>query len=215
VSRRGRALAFGAAALACALLAVKVATGYRSSVAAQYGDLQPVVVTARELPVGRPIGPAEIAEVLEIRRVPARFAPPGALSHPDDALGQAPATTLPAGSYLLAALLAPPAPEPSPAAGVGAGKRPVQVAVAGAEALVAGGASPEGTKVDVVVARASGLGDRARTRIVAAGVRLLALSPAKAPGEGGSATLAVTREQALELIEAEAASRQIRLLPRP
>lgn len=93
--------------------------------------------------------------------------------------------------------------------------RPLQVAVAGAEALVLGGASPEGSRVDVVVARPSGLGDGGGTRVAAEGVRLLALAPGRGGGEGWSATLAVSRRQALELIAAEAASGQIRLLPRP
>ncbi len=215
MSRRARAIAFALAAMACALLAVKIAAGYRSSAAAQYGELQPVVVAVSELPAGQPIGPEQIADVLSVRRVPARFAPPGVLRRPQDALGQAPVAALPAGSYLLAAQLAVPAAEPKPAAGIAGGKRPLQVAVAGAEALVVGGASPEGSRVDVVVARPSGLGDRGGTRVAAEGVRLLALAPGKGGGEGWSATLAVSRRQALELIAAEAASGQIRLLPRP
>ena len=45
-------------------------------------------------------------------------------------------------------------------------------------------------------------------------MRLLALQGPAGPGEGWSATLAVTEQQALELIGAESAGREIRLLPR-
>ena len=215
MSRRARAAAFGAAAVACALLAVKVATGYRASVDAQFGELRPVVVAVADLPAGQPIDPAAAKAALAVRRVPARFAPPGAVRRPEDALGRAPGTTVPAGTYLIDAQLQVPAPESPPAAAAGRGRRPLQVAVAGAEALLVGGASPEGGRVDVVVASQSGLGSGSRTEVAAEGVRLLALNPGKGAGEGWTATLAVTREQALELIEAEAASRQIRLLPEP
>ena len=42
-----------------------------------------------------------------------------------------------------------------------------------------------------------------------------ALSGPPGPGQRSSATLALTRDQALELIAAETGARQIRLLPRP
>ena len=56
---------------------------------------------------------------------------------------------------------------------------------------------------------------RGRTYVAATGVRVLALSGPPGPGEGWSATLALTRSQALELIGAEGGAREIRLLPRP
>ena len=214
MSRRTRAAVLGVAAIVCALLAVKVATSYRASVNAQFGALRPVVVAVEELPAGQPIDPARASSALAVRRVPARFAPPGAVRRPQDALGRAPGATVPAGAYLIDAQLAVPAPPP-PGAEAGRGKRPLQVAVAGAQALLVGGASPEGSRVDVIVATQSGLGDDARTEVAAEGVRLMALNPGKDAGEGWTATLAVTRDEALELIEAEAASRQIRLLPEP
>ncbi len=215
MSRRARALAFLGAALACAILAATLAGRYRSSVAAQYGALRPVLVAAAELPAGQPIGPGEARGALEVRRVPAAFAPPGALSHPRDALGQAPAAPIPAGSYVIGAQLAVPAAEAPSAPGVGRGHQPVQLAVTGAEALLVGGASPEGSRVDVVVSQQGGLGERGRTYVAASGARLLALTQPSGPGEGWSATLALTRDEALDLIGAESAARQIRLLPRP
>jgi Flp pilus assembly protein CpaB len=214
VSRRARALAFLGAALACAILAATLAGRYRSSVTAQYGALRPVLVAAAELPAGQPIGPAEVRGALEVRRVPAAFVPPGALSHPRDALGQAPGAAIPAGSYVIGAQLAVPAAEPPSAPGVGRGRQPVQLAVTGAEALLVGGTSPEGSRVDVVVSQQGGLGRRAHTYVAASGARLLALAQPTGPGEGWSATLALTRDEALDLIGAETAGRQVRLLPR-
>lgn len=215
MSRRARALAFLGAALACAILAATLAGRYRSSVAAQYGALRPVLVASAELPAGQPIGPAEARGALEVRRVPAAFAPPGALSHPRDALGQAPAAPIPEGSYVIGAQLAVPATEAPSAPGVGRGRQPVQLAVTGAEALLVGGAAPEGSRVDVVVSRQGGLGQRGRTYVAASGARLLTLTQPSGPGEGWSATLALTRDEALDLIGAETAARQIRLLPLP
>jgi hypothetical protein len=86
--------------------------------------------------------------------------------------------------------------------------------VAGAEALLVDGNPPEGRWVDVVVSRQAGLGTSARAYIAATAVKLLALKGPGASGEGWSATLAVSEEQALALIGAQSAGREIRLLPR-
>jgi Flp pilus assembly protein CpaB len=213
VSRRTRALVFLVAAIVCALLAAVVAGKYRSRVEARYGPLRPVVVSTAELPAGRLIG-VDRASALAVRRVPASFIPPGALVHPADALGRAPSATIPSGSYVLGAQLAVPGPEAPRRPGVGRGLRPLQVAVAGAEALTVGDRSPEGSRVDVVVSRQAGLGRSATARIAATDVKVLALQSPPGPGEGWSATLAVTEQQALSLIGAQSAGREIRLLPR-
>jgi Flp pilus assembly protein CpaB len=215
VSRRARALAFLVAALVCAVLAATIAGRYRSRLEARYGPLRPVVVATDELAAGESISAQRAQAALAVRRVPASFAPPGALTRPTDALGQAPGATIPAGSYLLGAQLAVPQAKEPPVPGVDVGLRPVQVAVAGAEALTVGRAAPEGGRVDVVVARQAGLGRNARAYIAASGVKLLALAAPAEPGEVWSATLAVTEQQALSLIAAQSAGREIRLLPRP
>jgi Flp pilus assembly protein CpaB len=215
VSRRTRALVFLIAALVCAALAATVAGRYRSRVEARYGPLRPVVVATAELPAGEPIGVERAGAALVVRRVPASFVPPGALVRPADAMGRAPGATIPAGSYVLGAQLAVPKPDAPRAPGVGQGLRPVEVAVAGAQALTVGGAAPEGSHVDVVVSRQAGLGRSARAHIAATAVRLLALQSPGGPGESWSATLAVTEQQALDLIGALSAGREIRLLPRP
>lgn len=215
MSRRTRAVAFLIAALACAALAATVAARYRSSAQARYGTLQPVLVATADLPPGEVIVPAQASHSLAVRRVPASFVPPGALRRPQDALGQAPSAAIPAGAYVLGAQLAVPSAGPPPVPATARGLRPVQVGVGGAEALVIGGADPAGSRVDVVVAQQSGLGNKARTFVAASAVELLALRAPQGSGEGWSATLAVSREQALALIAAEAGGREIRLLPRP
>ena len=215
MSRRTRALVFLVAAIVCALLAAMVAGRYRSRVEARYGPLRPVVVSTAELPAGRPIDPGHATSDLAVRRVPASFVPPGSLVRAADAVGRAPSATIPSGSYVLDAQLVLPGPDAPRAPGIGQGLRPVEVSVAGAEALTVGNSSPEGSRVDVVVSRQAGLGRTATARIAATDVRLLALQSPAGPGEGWSATLAVTEQQALSLIGAQSAGREIRLLPRP
>jgi Flp pilus assembly protein CpaB len=215
VSRRTRALLFLVAALVCALLAAMVAGRYRSRVEARYGPLRPVVVSTAELAAGQTIDVGRVGSALAVRRVPASFVPPGALVRPADALGRAPSATIPSGSYVLDAQLAVPRTEAPRAPGVGRGLRPVEVSVAGAEALTVGEIPAEGRRVDVVVSRQAGLGRSASAHIAASGIRLLALQSPAGPGEGWSATLAVTEQQALTLIGAQSAGREIRLLPEP
>ncbi len=101
MSRRGRAAAFAIVALGCAVVAALVADSYGTSVASQYGELRPVVVAARDLPDGELLDARDAGRLLEIRRVPASFVPPGALMAAGDAIGRATAAPLPAGSYLL------------------------------------------------------------------------------------------------------------------
>jgi Flp pilus assembly protein CpaB len=213
MSRRARAAAFLVLAALAAAAAASIVAGYGSSVARGYGPLRPVVVVEAGLPAGRPIGPAEVASSLAVRRVPARFVPSGALAVPGDALGLVPRGPAPAGSYLLAAQLG--APRPARRPGLGGGRRPVEIAVSGAGALAAL-PSPAGTRVDVVVtAEPTGAGP-GRTYVAAAGVPLLALGPGEdGPGPGGTsaATLGLTRSQALRLIAAESFARRLTLLP--
>lgn len=215
MNRRRRAIAFAGLALLAAAVAAAIANGYGSSVARGYGPLRPVVVLTRGLGDDRPLGPADLSAALEVRRVPERFVPPGTLVSPTAALGLVPDAPLPAGSYLLAAHLHPPRPQRTAVPSLG-GRRPVEISVSGADALlVAGGPSP-GAKVDVVVTTEPAGAGPGRTYVAAAGVPLLALGPgADGPGPGGTsaATLGLTRNQALRLIEAESFARKLTLLP--
>lgn len=216
MSRRRRAAALALLAGLAAVLSGSIVDGYGSSIANSYGDLRPVVVAGSGLPAGVPIGPTQLSGSLEVRRIPERFIPPGALAGAAEALGLEPAIDIPAGSYVVGSSLRAPRRR-TPAPGLGPGRRPVEINVSGAAALDAAGAAP-GSRVDVVVTgepRAAGPG---RTYIAATSVPLIALRPGPdgpGPGTISSATLGLTRAQALELIAAENFARQVTLLPRP
>jgi Flp pilus assembly protein CpaB len=215
MSRHIRAFGFLVAAVVAAGAAAAIANGYGDSVASGYGQLRPVLVASSALSPGKPIDPEVAGEDLEVRRVPLRFAPPGALSAPAEAVGLVPSASIPAGSYLLAAQLRSPRPAGSLTA-LGGGRRPVEIAVSGAGALEALGGPPVGSKVDMVVTtEASGSGD-GRTYVAAPAVPLLGLGPGGegVEGETATATLGLTRSQALRLIEAESYARRVTLIPR-
>lgn len=216
MSRRGRALAFLLAALFAAAGAAAIADGYGSRIARGYGELRPVLVAGAELRPGRPIDPGLVSGELEVRKVPVRFVPPGTLASPAEAVGLVPVATVPAGAYLLASQLRPPrAPGAGPV--LSGGRRPVEIAVSGADALSVSGAQPVGARVDVVVTTEPTGSGAGRTYVAAAAVPLLALGPgADGPGPGGAAaaTLGLTKAQALRLIAAESFARQVTILPR-
>ena len=209
--RRRRALGFGLAALLTAVAAAAIADGYGKSVARGYGELRPVLVATAALDRGQPIDPGT---GLAVRRVPARFVPPGALRAPAEAAGLAPTAPVPAGSYLVAAQLRPPGAGGDSGPALGAGRRPVEIAVSGAAALSVAGGSPLGTRVDVVVTTEPSSSGSGRTYVAAAAVPLLALGSAAEGAGTAAATLGLTRRQALRLIAAESFARQITILPR-
>jgi Flp pilus assembly protein CpaB len=221
MSRRRRAIAFGLLALLCAGLAAAVAGGYGRSVSEQLGELRAVVVAAEDLPAGRPLTPRRARASLELRRVPERFAPPGALASPAEAVGREPAARIEAGAYVLASQLELPRRREQRGPRLAAGTSPVEIQVSGAGGLAAAGG--EGTPVDVIVTSEPGAGDAGRTYVAAEGVELLSLVEAGEreadPTLGGGAiatyvaTLALSRPQALRLIEAENFAREVRLIP--
>jgi Flp pilus assembly protein CpaB len=214
VSRRARAVAFGVAALVAAIAAGAIADGYGDSVARGYGALRPVVVASAQLPAGKALLPSMTEADLEVRQVPARFVPVGALRNPAEALGLEPVAAIPSGAYLLAAQLRQPhSDRPGPA--LAAGRRPVQIAVTGAEALAVGGGDPIGSRVDVVVTAEPTDGGAGRTYVAAADVPLLGLGAGPEGDVAGAAeaTLGLTRRQALHLIAAESFARQVTVIP--
>jgi Flp pilus assembly protein CpaB len=216
MSRRSRALAFAAVALLAAVAAAAIADGYGASVARGYGELRPVVVAGEGLAEDREIDPRLAAAALELRRVPARFVPPGALGNQAEAIGLVTATPVPAGSYLVASQLHPPEGERR-TLGLGQGRSPVVISVSGAEALLVGGARPAGARVDVVVTEEPTGPGPGRTYVAADAVPLLGLANPSEAGEPGgvvAATLGLTRGQALRLIAAESFARQVTILPR-
>jgi Flp pilus assembly protein CpaB len=215
MSRRRRALAFLVLAFLAAAAAATIADGYGAGAVRGYGRLRPVVVLADEIAAGERFGLDRVRTDLELRRVPERFAPPGALLAPEEALGLVAQAPLPAGAYLLGAQLGVGGEGRSARSRLGGDRRPVEIAVSGADALLAAG-SPGGSRVDVVVTSEPTGPGPGRTYIAAAGVPLLALRPgAEDPGPGATAaaTLGLTRRQALRLIAAESFARKVTLLP--
>ena len=226
MSRRARAIAFACAALACAGLAAALAGGYRTDLESQLGPLRPVVVARARLSAHQALRPAEASRLLEVRRVPERFSPPGAVTSAEQAIGRAPAAAIPAGAYVLASQLRTPGARHrrGDPPRLGSGRQPVEIAVSGAEALSATGGDPRGSRVDVIVTTEPGPGGGSgRTYVAAEDVELLALRQSGDPGAGAgfpgpgsaavTATLALTRPQALRLIQAENFARQVRLIP--
>ena len=222
MSRRARAVAFAAAAALCAGLAAAASGGGGSGIESQLGPLRPALVASESLPAGRTLSSRVLARSFELRRVPERFLPPGALSSPEPATGRRTLTAVPAGGYLLSSALrtaggaAPEAGRSRPLAPEG---RAVEIAVTGAAALAASGRP--GRPVDVVVTSEPGPGGGGgRTYVAAEAVPLLDLRSAAEsdlsalPGAPGSwlATLSVSREQALRLIQAESFARSVRLI---
>jgi Flp pilus assembly protein CpaB len=215
MSRRTRAIAFGVGALLAAVAAGTIADGYGDSVARGYGALRPVVVAAAQLPAGKALAPTVAEKDLQVRQVPARFVPAGALRDPAEALGLVPASAIPSGAYLLGAQLRPPHSD-APGPRLASGRRPVQIMVSGAEALGLGGGSRVGSRVDVVITTEPGDDGTGHTYVAAAGVPLLALAAAPEGDATGTAeaTLGLTRPQALRLIAAESFARQVTVMPR-
>jgi Flp pilus assembly protein CpaB len=213
VSRRTRAIGFLALALVTAALAAGIADSYGSRVTSGYGPLRAVVVATRGLEAEGVLRPEDIAGQLEPRRVPARFVPAGALRDPREALGLAPTAELAPGSYLVASQLRPPRRADAGTKPLGH-RRPVEITVSGAEALLATGTAEPGAKVDVVVTTEASASGPGRTYVAATAVPLLALAPGTdGPGGAEAATLALTKSQALRLIAAESFARKLTLLP--
>jgi Flp pilus assembly protein CpaB len=221
LSRRARAIAFAAAAAVSAGLAASVSGGAGTGLDAELGELRPALVTTAALRARRAVSAKQLAESVEVRRVPARFLPPDALTAPPQLLGRTPVAAVPPGSYVLAShLRAPGGPTRDSGPELDPGRRPVEITVSGAGALASG---RPGRRVDVVVtAEAGSAGGPGRTYVAAAAVELIGLRPAGAEGEtevlpGASleswtATLALTRAQALRLIHAESFARSMRLI---
>jgi Flp pilus assembly protein CpaB len=216
MSRRSRAVAFLLLALIAAAAAAAIADGYGSSALRGYGPMRPVVVLGADIAAGRRLGPREVGNALAVRRVPERFAPPDALSSPAEALGLIARATLPAGSYLLGAQLGVERRAGRARRGLEGGRRPVEISVSGADALLAAAPPPSGSTVDVVVTTEPAGAGPGRTYVAAASVPLLALRPgSEGPGPGApmAATLGLTKRQALRLIAAESFARKVTLLP--
>jgi Flp pilus assembly protein CpaB len=179
----------------------------------------PIVVAGSDIPRGRTFTAANVATLLAVKRVPARFAPPTGLSAPLDAIGLRSAVASERGDYVERGDLAAPGAPRAPMA-TASSARLVEVPVAGAAAL--GDVLRPGARVDVLVTsdRAGGGG---RTYLALQRIALVGLKTGTGAGGGdrgavpadGVATLRVTLRQAVLLTAASNFAREVRLVPRP
>ena len=217
--RRRRGLLLLSLALASGGLAATQVSHTVGEVEGRVGRPVPVVVAARDLAPGRSVS----ARALAMRRVPARYVPPGAVASPEEVSGLRTAVPVAAGSYLTANELEGASARGGRGGGLGRGERAVEVAVAGGDAL-SQSAAPGG-RVDVLVSTEGGSG-RGRSFLALEDVELMGFRAGggeTAAGGGdsqrraptGVATLRVTLRQAVYLTAAENFAREVRLLPRP
>lgn len=223
-ARRRRALLLLSLALACGGLAASEVGGRVREVEGRVGRPVPVLAAAGGLKAGRKIRRADLI----VRDVPARFAPPDALSDVEDIVGATPSAPVARGAYLTSAVLAGAQADSSRSGALRRGERAVEVEVAGGSPLTDAGGP--GSRVDVVISTEPRNGS-GRTFLALEDVELLALggsgggdasaasgSTDEAAGAAGrasaTATLRVTLRQAVYLTAAENFAREVRLLPR-
>jgi pilus assembly protein CpaB len=188
---RRRGLLLLCFALVCGGLAASQVREHERRVEAAVGPLISVAIARRDVPADRRLTPADLAA----RRIPARFAPPDALTDPAQLAGARTAVPLAAGAYLTAAVLG--GEHDAGPAELRPGERALSLRVAGALTNAQAGA-----RVDVVVATET------RTFLALENAELLDLA-------GSIATLRTTARQAVYLTAAANFARQIRLLVRP
>lgn len=212
MSRRRRAALLIGLALVLGSLAASDVARREAALTRRLGPLEDVLVTRATVPAGRPVTP----RVLALRRIPARFAPPGALAGPGRVAGLDTRVRLPPGAFVTADVLRDPA-RSGFAGGLRPGERVAQVIATGDPRLVTTGA-----RVDVLVTSDGAGSAPGRTVLALRDVDVLDASTAPAGGGGGDATpgakvqasLRTTLPQAVYLAHAQAFAREIRLLVR-
>lgn len=206
MTRRRRALALGALSLVLGALAASHVSRREAALAEQLGPLVEVVVSRDALAEGARLTPARLA----VRAIPARYAPSGAFSRPEELMGLRAAIAVPAGADLVASMVGDGSAASRPGAPVRVGERVADLVATGSPQLVA-----PGSHVDVVITR-GGDGSPGRAELALEDVEVLAASAA--PEEAGvarvAASLRVTVRQAVFLAAAQSFARDIRLLPR-
>jgi pilus assembly protein CpaB len=214
VTRRRRALLLGGLALLLGGLAATDVAGREAAIDRRIGAPVDVVVARAPIARGTRIRPGALA----VRRVPARFAPAGAIASPRMAVGLRAAVGVPAGADLTVGALRDGARAAAPGAPVRPGERIAEIVAAGSPQLVAPGA-----RVDVLVTREARAGAPGATELALEDVEVLSAAPAAgaagAPdGDAGTPRVAlalrVTLRQAVYLAAAQAFARELRLLPR-
>jgi pilus assembly protein CpaB len=221
-ARRRRGLLLLSVALASGGLAASQVHEREQTAARELGPTVDVVVAARDLGAGE----RATTGALALRRVPARFAPPDALTSDVGLAGARASAAVPAGGYLTAGMVE--SAERRATDGLRRGERVVTVQVAGAGALP--DVTP-GSRVDVLVSTETGTAG-GRTVMALAGAELMRLGEPTGGGYDGPdiegdgladpsaaptslATLRLSVRQAIYLTAADNFAREIRLLARP
>jgi pilus assembly protein CpaB len=193
VTRRRRALLLLGLALALGGLAATDVSRRERALQARLGPLTEIVVARRALQAGHAIA----LEDLGLRRIPARYAPPGAQSFAAELAGRRLAVPVPAGGAVTPDLLARTPPAPA----FGRGQRALE--------LLATGSATAGAHVDIIVT------GKQQARLALENVEVLAARQASEDGKPRvSATLRVTPAQAVYLTAAQSFASDIRLLAR-
>jgi pilus assembly protein CpaB len=162
-------------AVASGLGAFGLVRGYEARLDALHpavGPPVPVVVAAQSLPRGQPVS----AGAVEVRRMPAAFAPPGAMRTVESVVGRIVISDVVAGEAVSRSRLAP--------AGAGpiAALVPPGLRAAFVPADLPEGAVRAGDHVDVFAT----YGGRAHTELTAEAVEVLGAAESSAAGAGGS-----------------------------
>lgn len=195
MTRRRRALLLLGLALALGGLAAMDVSRRERALQAQLGPLTEVVVARHPLQAGDAVK----LEELGLRRLPARYAPPGAEAFAGDVAGHRLAVPVPAGGAVTPDLLAR-APA-TPIETIAKGERALE--------LLASGSVTAGARVDVVVT------GKQQARLALENVEVLAARQTTEDGKPRTAaTLRVTPQQAVYLTAAQSFASDIRLLVR-
>jgi len=194
VTRRRRALLLLGLALALGGLAATDVSRRERALQQQLGPLTEVVVARRPLDAGDAIK----LEALGLRRLPARYAPPGAAAFASELAGHRLAVPVAAGGAVTPDLLAVATPAPA----FTKGQRALEL-------LVTGNVTA-GARVDVIVT------GKRQARLALENVEVLATRGAQAQDGRPrvAATLRVTPAQAVYLTAAQSFASDIRLLAR-
>lgn len=214
MSRRRRAALLLGLALVLGGLAASDVARREAALDARIGPVVPVMVARGAVPEGASLSPTRLA----VRRVPSKFAPPGAFRSPAQLTGLRARAPLPPGAYLTpAAVTDPSAGGSDPVGALRPGERMAEVTAAADPRYVVPGA-----RVDVLVTHDSTSGSAGATKLALRGVEVLQAGPAPAdPSGSGDAPsdgprlrvgLRVTLHQAISLATADSSAREIRLL---
>lgn len=203
----------GGLALVLGGLAAFNVAGREAELERRVGGLVDVVVAHAPIRPGQRIA----ARALAVRRVPARFAPDGAIDDARQLVGQRARVAIPAGTDLTAAMVgeedAPPAGPP-----IGRGERVAEVVALASPQLVAAG-----SRVDVLVSPEPDTAGVGAAVVALEDVEVLAATAVGAEGaaaderglgERVAASLRVTLRQAVYLAAVQDFARELRLLPR-